>query len=282
LRITLGEAELVIARQGAHVMSYRRGVSAPPLIWLSPDEDGVSGRPIRGGVPVCWPWFGALARNPTDVQAQYIGKEPPQHGLVRNLEWQLESIDETDTAVTLTFDAGMDLPDWPRTATLRLKVRLDNALHLDLSTTNVGDTALPLSQALHTYFRIGDIHQTHIEGLEGCRYLNTLESWERELPQVEAVRFTGETDRIYFDVPDQLAIVDPVLNRRITLETRGSQSAVVWNPWIDKAARTPQFPDDGWQEMLCIETANVMKDHLVLAPGDTHSLGVTLKSHSLD
>lgn len=281
LRITLGDAELVIARQGAQVMSYRRGVSAPPIIWLSPEEDGQKGRPIRGGVPVCWPWFGALARNPMDVQGQYNGEEPPQHGLVRQLEWQLGEIEETDASVELTFDAPTSFADWPHHSTLRLRVRLDHALHLDLFTTNDGDIPLPLSQALHTYFRIGDIHQVHIDGLGGCRYLNTLESWEDEHLQVDAVRFTAETDRIYMDVPGELSIIDPVFGRRITLESRGSASAVVWNPWIDKAARTPQFPDDGWQEMLCIETANVMDDRLLLKPGQMHQLGVTLRSEML-
>ncbi|GGJ94456.1 D-hexose-6-phosphate mutarotase [Pseudomonas matsuisoli] len=282
LRVTLGDAELVVARQGAHVMSYRRGVSAAPLIWLSPEEDGVKGRPIRGGAPICWPWFGALARNPADVQATYTGAEPPQHGLVRGVEWQLDAIDETESAIELTFEAPSDLPNWPHLVNLQLRVRLDDALHLDLTTTNKGDTALPLSQALHTYFRIGDIHQAHIEGLDGTGYLNTLESWEQKLPQAGAVHFTAETDRVYLGVPDLLAIADPVLERRITLETRGSTSAVVWNPWIDKAARTPQFPDDGWQEMLCIETANVLEDRIVLAPGKAHTVGVTLRSTTLD
>ena len=169
----------------------------------------------------------------------------------------------------------------PHQSTLRLRIRLDDALHLDLFTTNDGEIALPLSQALHTYFRIGDIHQVHIDGLDGCRYLNTLESWEDEHLQVDAVRFTAETDRIYMDVPGEVSIIDPVFERRITLESRGSASAVVWNPWIDKAARTPQFPDDGWQEMLCIETANVMDDRLLLKPGQIHQLGVTLRSEML-
>ena len=282
-RVHLGDSELLVAQQGAQILHYQHGTQ-PPIIWRSEQAAYQAGQSVRGGIPVCWPWFGDLQRNPQALQTQH--GEPghaPAHGGVRNLDWQLLGIEQLDEAVLLQFaydSRTQPLPHWPHAAELRLDIRLDQRLHLSLTSRNHGDQPLQLSQALHSYFAVSDIRQTQVLGLDGCRYIETLDNWQ-ERRQQGAVQFHGETDRIYLDVPPRLALVDAGWNRRILLDAASSRSAVVWNPWIDKARRLSHFADDAWQRMLCIETANVWDDCVHLAPGASHSLNLSLWSEAL-
>lgn len=275
-RIRHDDAELVVAEQGAQVLSYTRGAGLP-VIWLSEEAAFVRGQPVRGGVPVCWPWFGDLARNPQDIESAYQGSQAPAHGLVRSIDWTLkDSYSDVDGA-TLEFVCAnpTGLPGWPHAVEPTLTIRLDQRLHLSLASHNGGNTPVALSQALHSYFAISDINQVTVEGLDGRPYIETLEGWEQR-KQDGDLQFSGETDRIYLDLPPMLTLRDVAAGRRITLEARGSQSAVLWNPWIDKAQRLSQFADDAWQRMLCIETANVMNDIVYLEPGASHTLSVSI------
>lgn len=278
-RIRAAGSELLVAQQGAQILSYQQG-EQPPLIWLSPDAAYQRGQSVRGGVPVCWPWFGDLRRNPQAVQAHYHLEQAPAHGLVRALDWELLGIDEGGDAVTLRFaydTRTQPLEGWPRDVGLTFVVRLADDLGMSLETYNRGTEPLTLSQALHSYFAVSDVRQVSVEGLQGCRYIDTLQDWQ-ELRQQEALVFDAETDRIYFDTAARLSIVDPGWGRRIHLDARGSRSAVLWNPWVDKAKRLSQFPDDAWQNMLCIETANVLEDVVQLNAGERHRLELRLSS----
>lgn len=282
-RIRNGDAEVIVAEQGAQVLSYCHG-DATPIIWLSEEAVFERGQAVRGGVPVCWPWFGDLMRNPESVQGAYQSDQPaPAHGLVRNIDWVLERSDSDAASATLTFgcNAESDLPGWPHAVDLRLAICLDGkGLHLSLTSHNRGGTPITLSQALHSYFAVSDIHQVTVEGLDGCPYIETLDGWQQRQQQGDLV-FDGETDRIYMDLPSTLVLRDPGLKRRIVLETRGSRSAVLWNPWIAKAQRLSQFADDAWQRMLCIETANVMSDAVQLDPSANHTLSVSIATEPL-
>lgn len=274
-------AQLVLTEQGAQVLSYQcRGQA--PLIWLSEQAAFKAGQSVRGGAPICWPWFGDLKRNPVAVQAQHAQPEQaPFHGLARTLPWQLQQVEEQSEALVLVFELpSQNLPDWPHGLHPQLEIRLDERLTLTLVTHNPDEQPLWLTQALHTYLAISDIHQVSVQGLEGCRYIETLDDW-RECQQSGALSFAGETDRIYLDVPSTLELVDPQWQRRIHLQTEGSRSAIVWNPWIDKASRLSQFASDAWQRMLCIETANVLEDAVQLLPGQTTRLGISLWSEPL-
>ena len=277
-RIRHGDAEAIVAEQGAQVLSYRQG-DATPIIWLSEDAAFQTGQAVRGGVPVCWPWFGDLARNPQPVQDSYQGSQPaPAHGLVRDIDWVMARSDSNADSVTLLFtcNTNRELPGWPHAVDLSLQVCLDSkGLHLSLTSHNRGDKAVALSQALHSYFAISDIHQVTVEGLDGRPYIETLDDWQQRQQQGD-LAFDGETDRIYLDLPSRLSLRDPGLKRRIMLETQGSGSAVLWNPWIAKAQRLSQFADDAWQRMLCIETANVMGDLVQLEPAASHTLSVSI------
>lgn len=277
-RIRNGAAELIVAEQGAQVLSYRQG-DAPPVIWLSEEAAFERGQAVRGGAPVCWPWFGDLIRNPQPIQDAYQGGQPaPAHGLVRNIDWLLTDSHSGANSATLQFACNQDggLPGWPHAVDLNLQIRLDDkGLHLSLTSHNRGKAEVALSQALHSYFGVSDIHQITVEGLDGRPYIETLDAWQQRQQQGD-LTFSGETDRIYLELSPTLCLRDPGFNRRITLKTLGSRSAVLWNPWIAKAQRLSQFADDAWQRMLCIETANVLDDMVRLAPGASHSLSVSI------
>ncbi len=281
-RIHLGNSELLVAQQGAQILHYQHGTQ--PVIWHSEQASYQSGQPVRGGVPLCWPWFGALTRNPLPVQAMHGNPATATaHGGVRGLDWQLLGIEQQGATVILQFlydSRQQPLPHWPHAAELRLDIRLDQRLSLSLRSRNLGDQSLHLSQALHSYFAVSDIRQIRVLGLDSCRYIETLEDWQ-ERHQQGALQFSGETDRIYLDVPSRLALIDNGWNRRILLETQGSRSAVLWNPWLEKAQRLSQFANDAWQRMLCIETANIWDDCIELAPGASHELGLSLWSEAL-
>lgn len=279
LRVQTSRAELLIAEQGAQVLRYMEH-GQEPVIWMSEEAAFEAGNSVRGGIPVCWPWFGDLMRNPPQIQALHSGGRLPAHGLVRGIDWILaENAIEGDTVrLSLAIPPVGDSPSLrhlPAGIELRLDIVLDDRLHLKLTTRNGSEQHIALSQALHSYFAVSSIHNATVEGLEGQRYIETLEGWA-ERQQKRPLVVSSETDRIYLDLPPQLAIRDDGWNRRIRIEASGSSSAVVWNPWASKARRLSQFADDAWQRMLCIETANVMDDLVELAPGEEHGMGVSI------
>ncbi|MCU7648178.1 D-hexose-6-phosphate mutarotase [Pseudomonas piscis] len=282
-RIRHGDAELLVAQQGAHILSYQVA-GQPPLIWLNEEAQFKTGKSIRAGVPVCWPWFGNFARNPQSVQAMRQGGDAaPAHGLVRATDWELQGIESEGDSLLVRLRLPCPvggLPGWPHQVEPSLLIRLDQQLHISLSSHNLGNQSVSISQALHSYFAVSDVRQVHVEGVDGLDYIETLEDWTTKRQDGD-LHFAGETDRIYLDAPAQLAIVDPQWQRRIRLASQGSRTAVIWNPWIARAAQFSDMADDGWQRMLCIETANVMDDIVTLAPGASHTLSVSIDSVAL-
>lgn len=279
LQIGNRHADAAIALQGAQVLEYTpRGQR--PLIWLSEEVEYQRGQGQRGGIPVCWPWFGAIERNPAAVRALVCSDNLPAHGLVRTRDWTIRSIREYDdgTEVILNFVTDNLLqPYWPHAAELQLQVTVGQSLQLKLTTRNLTMQPLALTQALHTYFAISAIDNVHATGFENSRYIDTLDNW-REHRQHGTIDFSGETDRIYLDVPREIQLHDSGWNRTIHLRAMNSASAVVWNPWIEKSKRLSQFPHNAWRDMVCIETANVLDDMIELAPQAEHTL--TLEIHS--
>ena len=279
-RIRHAGAELIVARQGAQLLSYRRE-GEPPLLWLSEEAAYLRGGSVRGGMPICWPWFGDLQRNPPSVRAMAAGAAP-FHGLARVLDWQLDAVERSaaDVRVGFRLAIGQGLPGWPHRVEPHLELVLGDGLDITLRNRNLGTEPVALSQALHTYFAVSDIRAVSVEGLQGCRYLDTIDDWQQR-HQLGALRFSGETDRIFLDVPPRIELRDAGWRRAIALQADGSRSAIVWNPWADKARRLSQCADDAWQRMLCIETANVLDDSLLLAPGEERTLCLRLVSAPL-
>lgn len=282
-RIRHGQAELLVAQQGAHILSYQLA-GQPPLIWLNDEAVFKTGKSIRAGVPVCWPWFGNFERNPQSVQAMRVSDEPADaHGFVRAMDWTLGGIEAEGESLTVEF--VLPYPEggfagWPHQVDLTLSIRLDEQLHISLTSHNRGAETVSISQALHSYFAVSDVRNVQVEGLDGLSFIDTTKDWTTAT-QAGALVFTGETDRIYLNTPARLNIVDPTWKRRIELTSSGSRSTVIWNPWIDRAAAFSDMANDGWQRMLCIETANVMDDVVTLAAGASHTLGVSIGSTPL-
>ncbi|KTB62160.1 MULTISPECIES: D-hexose-6-phosphate mutarotase [Pseudomonas] len=282
-RIRHNGAELMVAQQGAHLFSYQRQ-GEQPLIWPNPAAVFKQGKGIRTGVPVCWPWFGVFDRNPQSVKAMRQSEQPAgAHGFVRTAIWQMDEVIPVADALQLDFSLPVPAggyPGWPHQVDLTLSLLLDDQLHIRLTSHNRGTDTVTLSQALHTYFAVSDVRKVQVEGLDGRAYIDTADGWA-EKKQSGLLHFSAETDRIYLDTPAQLDIVDTDWQRRIQLTAEGSNSTVIWNPWTERAKAFDDMADDGWQGMLCIETANVLDDVVSLAPGQSHTLGVSINSIAL-
>lgn len=262
MQVTRPEATARIALQGAQVLDWTPSGEAP-VIWCSPEARYARGQAVRGGIPICWPWFGPHADDPA----------LPAHGLARTREWRVEATASTyegtqiDLSLVLDEDAQRQ---WPHPATLSLRLQIGRWLTLALTTRNDDTRPLRLGEALHTYFHVGDIERVSLLGLEGLPYIDKVAGGERGL-QGAALSFTGETDRIYLS-EGECQLLDPMLARNIIIEKRGSGATVVWNPWLEKSHAMGDMADDGYREMLCVESANAAEAEVTLAPGETHTL----------
>lgn len=262
-RLASGGSSAEIALQGAQVLGWTPAGHAPAL-WLSPVERLGTGKPIRGGIPVCWPWF---ANHPDDPAK-------PTHGFVRTRQWSVTSAGMRDGAATLELRTATTLADaalWAHSAEAELEVALGERLTLSLTTRNTGPGAIRLTQALHTYFAVGDIAQVRVDGFDGLGYIDKLAANARK-SWSGPILFAGEVDRIYLGHSGAAEIVDAAAARTIRIEKSGSASTVVWNPWIEKCARLGDMGPEGYRRMVCIETANAGDDVVSLAPGAAHTI----------
>lgn len=242
---------------GAHLAEFELKRQPVPVLFLSEHAVYQPGKPIRGGVPICFPWFGPKA----DDQAA------PAHGLVRTQLWQMQhSRCEGDQVIV---QLGLDLQPYR----LEFRICFGQALSYELSVTNVSSDMAIFEVALHSYFTVADIHQVTIEGLEQIAYRDKLTGSTRS-PSNQPIRFTEETDRVYLGSSPEIRLRDPGNARTIRLASKNSASTVVWNPWITKSQNLSDFGDQEYLRMCCIETANVLPQSVQLAAGQSTSIGV--------
>jgi len=265
IKIDNEHASAEICSYAGQVLSYRPEGDKDDLLFVSQQANFKPGKAIKGGIPVCWPWFGP------DSEAR--GR--PDHGFVRARQWTLlvtERMSDDATRVRLGIkDDEVTRALWPHAFALEIEVTVGATLELALISRNTGDTPVTLTQALHTYFNIGDVHQAQVLGLAGFDYIDKVgETAERT--QSGPINFDGPVNRIYLDTADELIIDDPSLGRRIHIEREGSNSAVVWNPWIEQSRSMADFGDDEYLRMVCVETTNAAKDSVQVAPGATYRL----------
>jgi glucose-6-phosphate 1-epimerase len=267
-QLRTAEAEAHVYLHGGHVAHYQRA-GEEPLLFMSEKSWFEDGKPIRGGVPVCFPWFGPC-KSPIGDPA-----ESPAHGLVRLTEWDVEAVGEDPAgrmAITLlTRDTPRTRKAWPHAFELRHRITIDRQLHMDLEVRNTGDKAFTFEEALHTYFAVDDIRHVQVIGLEGCDYLDKVATGKQKQGD-HPITFAAETDRVYDGASGPCMIVDGAAGRHIAVEKSDSHTTVVWNPWIAKAAAMPDFGDDEWQRMVCVETANAFDHAVTLAPGARHTM----------
>ena len=253
---------------GAQVTSWKPA-GCDEVIFVSSKSHWERGKAIRGGIPVCFPWFRA---KPDDSQA-------PMHGFVRTKEWKVESTRrEADESVTLLLSTESDEESrrwWPHEFRLQYRMKFGKRLELELKMENRGSSALRFQEALHTYFSVGNVEQARVRGLDGVRYLDNREGNKEKVQQGDLV-LTKWTDNAYLDATGTAEIVDASLKRRLVTEKSGSVSTIVWNPWSDGAATLADFGADEWPGMLCVEGGNVLGQAVELAAGGSHSMRITL------
>jgi glucose-6-phosphate 1-epimerase len=258
--------------QGAHLMTWQPRSQAVPVVWLSRDAKLTAGKSIRGGAPVCWPWFGAHA-----TESGF-----PGHGYARTVPWRVvESGSEPNGATRLTLrlvESDKTRAQWPYASTLELTVIVGETLRMELVTENTGKTDFVIGEALHTYFRIGDIGAVRVKGLEGCEY------WDKVggsilKKQDGPISFVGEADRVYINTAAECVIEDDKLKRHIHIAKSGSLSTVVWTPWVEKANKMGDMGQpEGWREMVCVESVNAIENVVNLAAGCKHTLIVEYRA----
>jgi glucose-6-phosphate 1-epimerase len=258
-RETSGEVYL----HGAHVTSWQPS-GAEEVIFVSAKSWWQPGRPIRGGIPICFPWFANRADDPS----------APAHGFLRTTAWQLESIKQMGDAVRVSLSAQSDDATkqwWLADFQAYYHVTFGSELIVELAVINCGTTSLRFEEALHTYFKVGQIQQVQIDGLDAVSYLDKTDS-KRKKTQDGPIVIVFETDRVYLNTAGPVEFEDRALRRRVNIAKDNSLTTVVWNPWIDKAKAMPDFGDDEWPEMLCVETCNVADFAIELEAGEQHTM----------
>jgi glucose-6-phosphate 1-epimerase len=269
LEITTPWSSAEIYLHGAQATHFKKR-DEPPLLFLSQCSCFAAGQPIRGGIPIIFPWFG----KPAD--------KPGQHGLARITDWELKEMAMApDGAVNVRLRMEcVDSPDCPACA-LEYRVTVDAALTVELIVMNRSGRECEFENCLHTYFTVGDIGAVSIVGLKGVDYLDQLAGGARKTETRGAIRINSEVDRIYVDTPHAVVIRDESLRRTIRVEKEGSDSTVVWNPWVAKAKAMQDFGDEEYQQMVCVESGNVAGNKIKLPPGQTSRLKLKLSSAKL-
>ena len=247
----LGSA--TIALQGAHLMSFKP-TGQREMFWVSPKTALEAGKPIRGGIPLCLPWFGP---GPD-------GKS--MHGFARTMEWTLASASrlkngETHLVLELSGDATTcDL--WPHAFAFRMDVIVGETLKLGISVENRSPVPAPLAFAFHTYFAVPDVARIAVSGLEGTTYIDKMDNFTRKAQQGK-VGIDAVTDRIYLDVPAQQAVTSSAGTVRIESD---AQCAVVWNAWSNDR-NIPDLGEGNHVGYVCVERGDVADSAVTLAPG---------------
>lgn len=265
LTLENASATAKVSLYGGHVLSYvPKGQK--DVLFVSEKSLFEPGKPIRGGIPVCWPWFGPSA-----------DKTLPIHGFARLAQWNLVSSEEKEDRTTIVLEC---LPTdatrvlWPHDFRLLLSVTAGKSLELALTTENAGKETIRVSDALHTYFSIADARKVSVAGFDGARYIDRVgERTERD--QAGEVTIVAETDRVYLGGKD-CSVIDAVTGRSVAVRKDGFTDTVIWNPWIEKAKAMPDFADDEYLRMICAEAGSVLGNAFDVAPGASVTQRMTL------
>lgn len=271
--ITAIEVDTVLATasislMGGQVLTWHPKSQQEPVLWVSKFAHYVPGKEIRGGVPICWPWFGAHSSD----------SHLPGHGFARVIPWEVAStnIDASGVVeVELTLaesDVAAKLrpSDWSALVSVSARIRIGEKVEVTLTTTNNSDREIRLTEGLHTYFHVSDIEHVRVLGLDDCEYVGLTDGNQRR-QQSGPIVFEGELGRIFVNCDKTSLIEDRKLERAINVAGAGSQSIAVWNPWLETASKMPDLGSEGWRSMVCVETANALENAILIQPGQRHT-----------
>ena len=248
-----------------HILDWTSKRHFSPILWMSPLAVDFPAKPIRGGVPICWPWFGT---SPSDHNF-------PAHGIARISSWELigaiENLDgETNVELRLD-DSALDAYEYYKGLKLILKITLGETLKICLETVNTSNARLSYSEGLHTYFAVSDIEKIKITGLEGQSFLDLMNN-NRETCDNSSIKFDRETGRIYVNSESECIIEDANFNRKIRVKKWGSKTTAIWNPWATGIKNFNDMEAEAWRAMVCVESANAYVNRIDLDGKDTHTL----------
>jgi len=253
-----------VSLQGAHIFEFTPH-DAKPLLWVSEASKYEYGESIRGGIPICWPWFGMNKHN----------QGLPQHGFARTAFWSFSDaieLEESTKIMMMLSSSDETKKLFPYEFELSLTFYIGKELKLELKTKNCDKNTFNITQALHTYFDISDTSNISILGLGNKPYLDALDMQDKR--QEGEIKIDKEVDRVYQDVTSEIKIKDT--NNSISIKNKGSRSAVVWNPWTQKCSRMSAMKKDSYKTFVCVETANAFDDEIQIKPNQSHTLQTTI------
>jgi D-hexose-6-phosphate mutarotase len=257
-------ATAIISLHGGQVVEWRPKHQETPVLWVSKLATFTPGRAIRGGVPICWPWFGI---HPTNSQL-------PGHGYARISSWDIaatEHMNDGAIRVRLTMqDSEMSLAHFPRSVGLAVQITVGSDLTVELTTTNESNQDIVLTEGLHTYFKVSDVSAIEVQGLEGTQYVDLIRD-SAITTQEGPILFDGELGRVFTNSSGTCVIEDQGLGRSIVVSKRGSLSTAVWNPGAHTANKIVDFGEDEWREMVCVEGANALENFVTVKSGAAHT-----------
>lgn len=257
---------------GAHVTSWRPAGSEE-VLFLSSKSRWEDGQAIRGGIPVCFPWFRGKADNP----------HAPAHGVVRTRSWQLYSMVEKNGGVSVTMFIESDEQTrrwWPGEFRLAHRVTFASELKLELVCINTGNTPFHFEEALHTYNRVGDVGTVRLQGLDGTGFLDNTDSNKKQTQRGDVI-ITSQTDNAFINTQKAVDLLDPELHRRIRLQKTNSSTTVVWNPWQEGARALRDLGNGEWKQFLCVEASNIMSAAVTVASAQEHTISAVLSVANL-
>ncbi|EOZ5528870.1 D-hexose-6-phosphate mutarotase [Vibrio metschnikovii] len=265
VRVIHDKAVAGIALHGGHVVSFRP-TGQDDLLWMSKKAIFDGKTALRGGIPICWPWFGRLAT--------------PAHGFARSSQWQLieHRENEQGVIVVLGLDSNQQTRSvWPHEFQLRLSIEISDSLTVRLTITNTDQKAWTFSGALHSYLNVADVRETTITGM-GSDYIDSLQN-DQWCQGEETLTLRDSIDRVYTKPQSHIQVQDHQRQRTLVVDNQGHNSAVLWNPWAQGAQSMGDMQDDGYLTMLCIEStwhAPSLTAGKVLQPGETHCLSTRI------
>ena len=267
VRITgaFGEGEVYL--HGAHVTSWKPAGN-DEVLFVSTKSHWQEGQAIRGGIPICFPWFRAKGND----------RQAPAHGFARTKTWQIESIVQNEDRVSVSMFTDSDEQtrrSWPGEFRLIHRVTFGSELKLELICRNTGTTPLRFEEALHTYNRVADVEQVHLQGLDTVRFLDNTNANQEKI-QIDDVAIASQTDSAYMNTDSAVDLLDPRMRRRIRLQKDNSLTTVVWNPWGEGAAGLKDLGDGQWKQFLCVEASNILDSSVNLDSGQEHKMTAVL------